>query len=772
MTEQGIDRVLGELARCGNQFVGDVKNISSDDEYYAASKQSTFQIPDGAREVRFRVRPISKEVSTDKNILEKFKDAVESVVGVEKKKYHYVAEWTSWVKYTVGDPLDAVGIPTVKLEDVFTKNGVLYQKLTATLTNIANVGTNITHVQFQIAKDNGSILETTGNLAINTNTNYVSYSRDVAVGHEYTVRARGVMKGLYSEWSQYSTPVKTAPLTASGFTVCRAHSKTAVYLEWAAVETATSYEIQYTNDLVEFDNVQSLPTTNVADKATQCIINNLDTGKEYYFRIRAVNDGNPASTSPWSSPSLVTIGTVPAAPTTWSSSTTITTDEALILYWVHNSKDGSSQEWAEVDIRINGETMLVPPIRNSTEEDEKDKTSSLIVTTSKTVYDEYEAQGRNVYLIMDDISDGATLEWRVHTKGVIDEYGEWSIMRTVNMHARPRLELSLFDVNDNVLGTNDNGNYVVAAFPMHVKAVPGPETQKPIGYHLTVTAHSIYDIADDVGNIETIGADGLIYSEYFDVGTDLQVELSAHNIALKNNVHYTVTCVVSMDSGLTATASADFTVAWDEVEYIPDAELSIDQESFMAYVRPYCVTRTRVYKAVDKENGEFVVTDEILNYAYGEPLPSIASSEYCWTKTELEYSNGSTTVLYGVGEAGVASIMGKQPLLTRVTYCKSGRNNMLPFNTWLDDKPQSVGTREYLWTKTVDTYDTGTYTTYAVNPIGIVDTDSLDVVAFGKAYQKSNSDKAIPTGTWVDRLPTARTTTGELVQHGVGENDN
>ena len=29
MTEQGIDRVLGELARCGNQFVGDVKEYLS-----------------------------------------------------------------------------------------------------------------------------------------------------------------------------------------------------------------------------------------------------------------------------------------------------------------------------------------------------------------------------------------------------------------------------------------------------------------------------------------------------------------------------------------------------------------------------------------------------------------------------------------------------------------------------------------------------------------------------------------------------------------------
>ena len=28
-TEQGIDRVLGELARCGNQFVSDIKDYLS-----------------------------------------------------------------------------------------------------------------------------------------------------------------------------------------------------------------------------------------------------------------------------------------------------------------------------------------------------------------------------------------------------------------------------------------------------------------------------------------------------------------------------------------------------------------------------------------------------------------------------------------------------------------------------------------------------------------------------------------------------------------------
>lgn len=752
----------------GLEFVGDVKNITSDDEYYAASKQSTFQIPDGAKQVRFRVRPISKEV--DKNLLEKVTDAVKSVVGIETKNYYFVAEWTSWVKYTVGDPLDEVGIPTVELGDVFTKNGALYQKLTVTLENLANVGKNLTHVQFQIAKDNTSILETTKPIVINTSTNYVSYSRDVAVGYEYTVRARGAMNSLYSEWSAFSAAAKTAPLAPSGITVCKAHSKTAVYLEWASVATALSYDVQYTTDVTEFDNVPNLPSTNVPNKATQCIINNLETGKEYYFRIRAVNDGSPVTTSPWSEPSSVTIGTVPAAPTTWSSSTTATTDEVIVLYWTHNSKDGSSQERANVELYLDDEKIVTLNIANSTEEEEKDKTSSLIVTTSKDVYDEYKDQGRNAYLIIDDIAEvGATLKWRVQTKGVVDDnggYGEWSTMRTINMYARPWLDLSLLD--------NINGNMIdtVTKFPIFVKAVPGPNTQTPIGYHLTVTAHSIYDIADDIGNIESISTDGLIYSKYFDESTDIQVELSAHNIALKNNVEYTISCTVSMDSGLTATSTTDFSVAWDEVEYIPNAELSLDQDAFMAYIRPYCSNGTRHFYIVNRVNGEFVLTDEVFNYAYGELLPLIGTTDYYWTKMTTEYSNGAESVRYGVGEVGVSSVMGKTVLSTRTTYCTSVSNTSLPSGPWSSTKP-SIGSNEYLWVRSVDTFNDGSsYTAYTVHPIGSDEPDSTAIVGMGAEYQTSTTNQSIPTGVWFDQIPTAMTDTGESVYYGVDMDDN
>ena len=746
----------------GLEFVGNVTSVTSDDEYYAASKQSAFTIPSGAKQVKFRVRPVSKEVDAD--LLTTIKNAITKVVGVDTKNYYFDSEWTPWVTYTVGTPLDDVGVPSVELGDVFNKNGALYQKLTATLENVENVGTNVTHVQFQIAKDNTSILETTSDITINTTTNYVSYSRDVEVGHEYTVRARGVLKKLYSDWSAYSSAVIAAPVPPSGFTVCKAYSETAVWLEWEAVETAQSYDVQYTTDVNEFDNLTSLSTTNIPNKATQCLINNLETGKEYYFRIRSVNDGQPVSTSTWSEPTSVVIGTVPAAPTTWSSSETVVTDEMLTLYWVHNSKDGSSQTNAIVELYLNGEKLTSLTIENTTDEDEKDNTSSLVITTIKDVYDELDAQGRNAYLIIDDISDGATLEWRVCTRGVLASYSDWSIQRKVDIYAQPWVTLSLLD------GVNGNAIDMLTKFPLIVYAVPGPQTQTPVGYHVTVTAHTLYDIADDTGNITAIGSDGLVYSKYFDVGTEIQVELSAHNIALKNNVTYTVTVSVAMNSGLTAESSSDFTVAWDEVEYVPNASLSIDQNTFMAYIRPYCSEGTLVNHVVSRDGDDYVVTDETFGYAYGERIPEVDADEYFWTKTVVAYSDNTSSINYGAGELGVSSTMGKTVSSTVITYQKSTDNTSIPAGEWLDAAP-SLDDHEYLWSCSIDTFTDGeTYTTYTVDPMGVLVPDISTITSISESYCKLPVNMSIDGAVWDTSLTYAKTTTGESVMQGANAN--
>ena len=43
-----------------------------------------------------------------------------------------------------------------------------------------------------------------------------------------------------------------------------------------------------------------------------------------------------------------------------------------------------------------------------------------------------------------------------------------------------------------------------------------------------------------------------------------------------------------MNSGLTAEASSEFIVSWTDMEYEPNAEISIDEETLTASIRPYC----------------------------------------------------------------------------------------------------------------------------------------------------------------------------------------
>ena len=79
-----------------------------------------------------------------------------------------------------------------------------------------------------------------------------------------------------------------------------------------------------------------------------------------------------------------------------------------------------------------------------------------------------------------------------------------------------------------------------------------------------------------------------IYSKYFDINDPLLVEFSANNVDLENGIEYTVTCVVSMNSGLTAESSSTFTVSWSDSVYNPNASIAIDDETLVAYIRPYC----------------------------------------------------------------------------------------------------------------------------------------------------------------------------------------
>lgn len=547
----------------GVWFSGNNTSTTVDVDAPELSRQSTFTIPGNARKVRFKVKPVSKKQTKN-----------------GKETSYWEAEWSDLKTWTDSTPLETPSAPNVKIEKY---------KLTATLDGIE---IDATGIEFEVVKDNAKTFKT-GKATISTG--HASFSCTVDAGSEYKVRCRAYKGSDYSDWSGYTSNVGSMPAATSGITSIKATSETSVYLEWAEVKSATSYDIEYTTKLNYFDGSDQTTTKNGIE-GTHFELVGLESGEEYFFRVRAVNDDG---SSPWCDPKSVKIGEDPAAPTTWSSTTTAIVGEVLTLYWVHNSVDSSSQTYAELEITVGNSTRTYT-IKNDRPEKDKDKTSSYIVDT--TSYPE-----------------GTKILWRVRTAGVTLAYGEWSVQRTVDIYAPPTLELTISDSRDNPIDT-------VRAFPIKVHALAGPKTQAPTSYHLSVVSNEMYETTDNVGNQKTINQGEEVYSQHFDISTALDTALSAGDIDLANNINYTITCAVSMNSGLRAETSVEFNVTWEDTTYEPNAEISIDEETFTASIRPYCNDAKLVNRVVTKVGNQFTEIEQEVGYVYGTTVKGVTTN--------------------------------------------------------------------------------------------------------------------------------------------------
>ena len=484
--------------------------------------------------------------------------------------------------------------------------------LTASINNIDAKALNAEEVQFQIIKNNSTNLGV-HNAKINTEGYHVSTIFTVLPGGEYKVRARCKNGTKYSTWSDFSNSEGTKPASPETITTCRANSyssnEVSAYLEWPEVANAESYEIEYTTNINYFDGTDQ--TTTIGDiRFTHYEIMSLELGKEYFFRVRAVNQNGE---SDWSEIKSTPLGTKPIAPTTWSSTTKAVVGEPLNLYWVHNSEDNSSQTYAELRMYIDG--VLQEPdttIKNTTDPDERDKTSVYTINTN-------------------DYPEGTQIKWQVRTAGVTKEYGDWSIERVVDIYAKPTIDLAVTDSPDGTGNIID----VLTSFPFYIYALPGPKTQSPIGYHVKVIANQFYETLNENGTAKMVNKGDAIYSKYFDINDTLIVKMSADNINIEQEIEYTIVCSVTMNSGLTAEASHDFTASWNEVTYNIDADVTIDYETLTASIRPYSESVVNYKGSVNN------YIDLPINAEFGDAYTVINAGEYNEANDNLMW-NGYT----------------------------------------------------------------------------------------------------------------------------------
>ena len=499
-------------------------------------QQSIYSPPSNAIKVKFIVKAVSEKKTVN-----------------NKETSYWTGEWSTAKYYTFVEKPTLPSVPTVTVKDY---------TLTAKLTNI-NADTK--EIQFNIVKDDEVSAITATCTVVQT---VASYNFKMDPGSRYKVRCRAVnASGDYSDWTNYSDNVYGPPDIVNDNWYVKANTSTSVLLTWTAVNNADSYTIEYATKRDYFLGSGELKTI-TGITTTRYEITGLEMGKEYFFRLKAVNTGGESG---WSNIKSVTIGKKPGIPSTWSSTTTAVIGEEVILSWIHNSQDNSNLTKTELELTSNSEVTLIT-INNT-------------VTEETDFNDEYK-------LNTSDYSEGAVIRWRVRTAGITGEYSDWSVQRKMDIFVPPSLALSVNDVNSNPID-------VVTSFPFYVSALPGPESQTPISYHVSIISNNSYETTDSIGNFKMVNEGESVYSKYHDTSENLILELSACNVDLENNMSYTVICSVSMNSGLKAESKITFEVAWSDDVFTPDAEIIVDKDTLSVNIRPYCEYYPDVYYKVE-----------------------------------------------------------------------------------------------------------------------------------------------------------------------------
>lgn len=580
-------------------FDGGSTNVSSKGSDNKILTNATYNVPSNATKVKCSVKPVSKTYDSN------------------GKETPYWTGTLVTVEYLVDAlPPDKLSAPSVELEK-FT--------LKAWLDNIDDE--KCEQVEFEVYKENTKF--TSGIQSVVTAR--AVYTCSVEAGYKYRVRCRAINlydnTKVYGEWSNYSSEEETIPSAVTNVK-CEVQSDKSVRVSWTGNSTAKSYTIEYTTNKLYFDSSSEVSSLTVEN--TYAYISGLEQGEEWYFRVKAINDKGE---SKWSDIVYKIIGTKPQPPTTWSLTSSAIIGDKIVLYWVHNSEDGSKQTEANIELIINGEANIITVATEQQEKDEKDKVYSHEVNLS-------------------EYPDGAEILWRVRTRGITFEYSDWSIQRTINVYAPPTAEMHV-----------NNDNDTLSSFPLDISVSVGPNTQTALTYHISIKAEDTYITQDQIGNEITVNAGTEVYSKIFTIaGNTFEYSITPDEVTFENNQFYNIEVNVAMNSGLTAKASDNFGIVWSDTSYEPNGVITIDEDLLCAYIKPFCLDY-----------------DSVL-------VPNLALSVY-----RREFDGTFTLIAEEIDNDGAVTVTDPHPSLDYARYRIVARNKNTSVNSYVDLPGLAIG---------------------------------------------------------------------------------
>lgn len=197
--------------------------------------------------------------------------------------------------------------------------------------------------------------------------------------------------------------------------------------------------------------------------------------------------------------------------------------------------------------------------------------------------------------------------------------------------------------------------------------------------------------------------------------TSTQIKAYLGNEAMKVQIG-TITCPTGMTSSVTGNGTTTATVTFTVTDAltaagtvsvpvtIVDKGVTINKEFGWAIAfegadgTSIKITSTEV-KYVSSSDGTSAPADTA---SWSASVPEVAEGDYLWTRTIVNYSDGTQTKSYSATRNGVSVEVAS----TEITYQKGTSGTTAPTGTWSATVPEtSAG--EWLWTKTVVTYTDG-----------------------------------------------------------------
>lgn len=388
---------------------------------------STYNPPENANIIKVYIKPVATQT---KPVRKKQSD------GSYQTEYQswYTGDWRESSQVTITN----LGTPSTPSVPTVTINGT---KVVMEVNNITDPYT--THIIFQAVKNQerdkaGKNIKTTGDttVAISEGWKRAKYTFEnfLSVGDVVQVRCRAYNNKAktYSGWSEYTDLYRTPPAKPKIISY-RINSANLIRLDWNNLGTKSvkEYVVEYALGPTYFDASSQVQSQTVDSSVSYAVLN-LDTeeeqqtGRTWWFRVKAVGWDDVSGDwshnyhqMPWkdSYGYKIVVGLKPSAPTTWSSATSVKAGDTLYLYWVHNATDGTTERGAEINVKVTGaQSYETTYTVTRTESEDITIDSYLLDTSSFTV--------------------GAVITWKVRTKGILDEYGEWSTARKITVYGR------------------------------------------------------------------------------------------------------------------------------------------------------------------------------------------------------------------------------------------------------------------------------------------------------------------------------------------------